>query len=90
MRRFGIFVFLFLSISMFATTTAVNVFLGASSDVGYMLSLVVAVVVGGAIALMGLGFGMHKIREWVTYDEHGWEMHGGMYARPPRNRDFNA
>jgi len=51
---------------MYATSSFATTFAGASSDTGYVVTVVVASVVAGAIALMGLGFGMRHLKKWIT------------------------
>jgi len=51
---------------MYATSSFATTFAGAASDTGYVVAVVVASVVAGAIALMGLGFGIRHIKKYIT------------------------
>jgi len=51
---------------MFATSSAITVLNSAFADTGTLLVLVLGTVVAGAVALMGLGFGIRMIRKWIT------------------------
>jgi len=52
--------------SMSSTTTMLVQFADAGVSVGLMLSVAFAGVLAGAVALLGLGFGMRKTIEHVT------------------------
>jgi len=47
---------------------------------GSILVAVVAPVLGGLIALLGLGYGISRLKHYI-FDEHGFMMSGGMYDR---------
>jgi len=51
---------------MYASTTVVATLQGAFSDVGYMLAVCSSVLLAGAVALFGLGFGMRSIQTHVV------------------------
>jgi len=51
---------------MYATSSFLATFNGASADTGYVVTVVVASVVAGAIALMGLGFGIRHLKKYIT------------------------
>jgi len=51
---------------MFDVASASSLFTGAISDVGTLVSLVVAAVLGIAVGLIGLGYGYRKIKAHVT------------------------
>jgi len=51
---------------MYASTTAIATLGGAFTDTGSILTVAIASVVAGAIALMGLGFGLRHLKKWVT------------------------
>lgn len=51
---------------MYASSTAITTLQGAFSDTGSILVVAIAAVVAGAIALMGLGFGLRHLKKWVT------------------------
>jgi len=51
---------------MFASTTAITAFLSGAGDVGYELRLITYVVCVGLVALLGLGFGIHATRKYIT------------------------
>jgi len=51
---------------MYATSSFLSTFNGAAADTGYVVTVVVTAVVAGAIALMGLGFGIRHIKKWIT------------------------
>jgi hypothetical protein len=51
---------------MYATTSFASTYLVASSDAGFMLSLVIASTVAGFVALLGVGFGIRKTAEYIT------------------------
>jgi len=51
---------------MFATSTLASIWAGATSDTGYILTLVLTAVVAGTIALMGLGYGIRHVKKWIT------------------------
>jgi len=48
---------------MYATSSFAATFAGASSDTGYVLTIVIAATVAGMIALMGLGFGIRHLKK---------------------------
>lgn len=48
---------------MYATSSFATTFAGASADTGYVLTVVIAAVVGGMIALMGLGYGIRHLKK---------------------------
>jgi len=50
---------------MYATTSFATTFAGASTDTGYVITIVVAATVAGMIALMGLGFGIRHLRKLI-------------------------
>ena len=50
---------------MYATSSFLATFNGASADVGYVITVVVAATVAGLIALMGLGFGIRHLRKLI-------------------------
>lgn len=48
---------------MYATSSFLTTFTSASTDTGYVIGVVVSIVVGGMIALMGLGFGIRHLKK---------------------------
>jgi hypothetical protein len=52
--------------SVYATSSFAATYASASADTGYVVAVVVASVVAGAIALMGLGFGIRHLRKYIT------------------------
>jgi hypothetical protein len=48
---------------MYATSSFLTTFAGASTDTGYVIGVVVAATVAGMIALMGLGFGIRHLKK---------------------------
>lgn len=50
----------------FASSSAANLAASAFTDTGTMLSVILIAVVGGTIALMGLGFGIRHVSRWIT------------------------
>jgi len=51
---------------MYATSSFLATFNSASADTGYVVAIVVASVVAGTIALMGLGFGIRHLKRYIT------------------------
>lgn len=49
-----------------STSTVGASITGAGSDTGYLVTLGVGIAVTGTVALMGLGFGIKRIRKWIT------------------------
>lgn len=55
---------------MYATTTAAANFANAASDIGSQLAIVIASVLAGWAALTGLGFGISRIKKFITGRRH--------------------
>jgi len=51
---------------MYGTTTAAATISQALTDTGTLVTLVLAGVVGGVVALMGLGFGYRHLKKYIT------------------------
>lgn len=51
---------------MYATSSAIATLNSAFSDTGILVALVISAVVGGVIALMGLGYGIRHVKKWIT------------------------
>jgi len=51
---------------MYATSSFATTWAAAASDTGYVLGLVIATVIAGLIALLGLGFGVRHLRKYIT------------------------
>jgi len=51
---------------MYSTTTAASTITQAGTDTGTLVALALGIVVGGLIALMGLGFGIRHLRKYIT------------------------
>lgn len=62
---------------MFSATSTVSVLKLASSDTGSMIIYIVAILLAGLIALLGLGFGIRKLKQYIT----GQQEWGGSLPR---------
>lgn len=51
---------------MYATTSLATTWAGVTADVGTVLVLVIASIVAGLVALLGLGFGIRHLRKYIT------------------------
>lgn len=61
-----------------AASTTAAMFL-ALQDTGLMLANIIPPILGGVVALLGLGYGVSRVRHYI-FDEHGFSMSGGMYT----------
>jgi len=55
---------------MYASTTAITNYQAAATDIGTLLGIVVASVLVGWAALTGLGFGISRIKKFITGRRH--------------------
>jgi len=51
---------------MYSTSTAATQLATMFTDTGTLVGIVIAAVVAGAIALMGLGFGFRHLKKYIT------------------------
>jgi len=51
---------------MYATSSALTALANMFTDTGTVLTAVIAAVLAGLIALLGLGFGVRHVRKYIT------------------------
>jgi len=51
---------------MYSTTSALTSFTGMFNDTGTLLVASIAVILGGAVALLGLGFAWRHLKKYIT------------------------
>jgi len=51
---------------MYATTSAITSLTSLFGDVGVLLTAVIATILAGAVALLGLGFGWRHLKKYIT------------------------
>jgi len=51
---------------MYSTTTAATQLASMFADTGDLVAIVIAAVVVGLVALLGLGFGIRHLRKYIT------------------------
>ena len=51
---------------VYSTTTAAAEWNSSAADIGYMIGLSLVAVLGGAAALIGLGFGWRHLKKYIT------------------------
>jgi len=52
--------------TMYASTSALTSFTGMFNDTGTLLVASIAVILGGAVALLGLGFAWRHLKKYIT------------------------
>jgi len=51
---------------MFTAASSTAIIAGMFSDTGTILGATIAVVLGGAVALVGLGFAFRRLKKYIT------------------------